>query len=142
MGYVLKQKLPSEIALLSLGDLVCVEWCDASIGKSLSSGISVDVPCNSWGVFIGILGAKTKHIILAQNNFQYSDGVYDMDYTAIPLQWSTKAAVLIKNYIAKDVAKMMLNSFLTGGRRISSNRVSRGLERSRQMMLRHHEGQV
>ncbi len=137
-----KQKLPDEIASLSLGDLVCVEWCDASIGKSLSSGMSIDVPCSSWGIFIGILGAKTKHIILAQNNFQYADGVYDMDYTAIPLQWSTKATVLIKNNISKEVAKMMLNGFLTGGHRTSSNRVSREINRPRQMKLRHHEGRV
>jgi hypothetical protein len=68
----------SQIKSLTAGDLVQVEWCDASIGKSLSNGVSgIDVPVKSWGVFIGLLGQRTKHVILAQNCFRYSDGLDD-----------------------------------------------------------------
>jgi hypothetical protein len=82
------KELNSQIRQLSAGVLVCVEWCDASIGKSLSNGIGgIDVPVKSWGVFIGVLGKSREHVILAQNCFQYSDGLYDIDYTAIPLPW-------------------------------------------------------
>lgn len=129
-----KQRVPSDIAKLSPGDLVSVDWCDASIGKSLDTGTSVDMPCSSWGVFIGILGEKSKHIIIAQNNFQYSDGQCDIDYTAIPLQWSVTAKIVVKQYIDQHTVKEMLKSFLRGGGSRSVNHISR------QMKVRRHVG--
>jgi hypothetical protein len=107
---------------LSLGDLVRVEWTDASIGKSLSAGLNVDVPVASWGVYLGLLGQRSKHIILVQNNFHYADGLCDLDYTAIPLVWSTKVIVLAKNHIPPGEAQILMNSFLMGGRRSLQNR--------------------
>ena len=106
------KEVTSQIKSLVAGDLVCVEWCDASIGKSLSNGIAgIDVPVKSWGVFLGVLGKKREHVILAQNTFRYSDGLYDIDYTAVPLPWATSAAVLEKSYVAAEEAKVLLNSF-------------------------------
>ncbi|MBT0159380.1 hypothetical protein G4O51_05280 [Candidatus Bathyarchaeota archaeon A05DMB-2] len=103
----------SQIKGLAAGDLVMLEWHDASIGKSLSNGVSgIDVPVKSWGVYIGTLGQKRKHIILAQNCFRYSDGLYDIDYTAIPVPWTTSATVIAKAHVAADEAKQLLNSFL------------------------------
>ena len=107
---------------LSLGDLVRVEWTDASIGKSLSAGLNVDVPVASWGIYLGLLGQRSKHIILVQNNFHYADGLCDLDYTAIPLVWSTKVIVLAKNHIQASEAQVLMNSFLMGGRRSLQNR--------------------
>ncbi|MBC7131431.1 hypothetical protein H5T51_09545, partial [Candidatus Bathyarchaeota archaeon] len=103
---------------LSLGDLVRVEWFDASIGKSLSGGLNgIDIPVVSWGIFLGILGSRNRHIILAQNCFRYADGYYDIDYTAVPLNWAVKAAAIAKEHMPSCEVKMLLNSFLTGGRR-------------------------
>ena len=103
----------SQIKGLSAGDLVCVEWCDASIGKSLSNGVSgIDVPVKSWGIYVGVLGQKRKHLILAQNCFRYSDGLYDIDYTAVPVPWTIKAVAVAKRYVGKEEAKHLLNSFL------------------------------
>jgi hypothetical protein len=103
----------SQIKSLAAGDLVQVEWCDASIGKSLSNGVSgIDVPVKSWGVFIGLLGQKTKHVILAQNCFRYSDGLYDIDYTAVPVPWTTNATVIVKRQVSGEEAKDLLNSFV------------------------------
>lgn len=103
----------SQIRGLAAGDLVMLEWHDASIGKSLSNGVSgIDVPVKSWGVFIGVLGQKRKHIILAQNCFRYSDCLYDIDYTAVPIPWTTNATVIAKSYIVAEEAKGLLNSFL------------------------------
>jgi hypothetical protein len=94
------KEIRKQIKGLAAGDLVCVEWCDASIGKSLSNGLSgIDVPVKSWGVFIDILGQKRKHIILAQNCFRYSDGLYDIDYTAVPVLWITNAAIISKGHV-------------------------------------------
>lgn len=118
----MKRKIDDEIKKLSLGDLIRVEWSDASIGKSLSAGLNVDVPVASWGVYLGILGQKSKHIILVQNNFRYADGLCDLDYTAIPLVWSTRIIIVAKNHIDSREAQALLNSFLMGGRRSLQNR--------------------
>jgi hypothetical protein len=43
------KEILNQIRGLSAGDLVQVEWLDASIGKSLSNGVSgIDVPVKSW----------------------------------------------------------------------------------------------
>ena len=103
----------NQIKTLAKGDLVQVEWCDASIGKSLSNGASgIDVPVKSWGIFVGLLGQRTKHVILAQNCFRYSDGLYDIDYTAMPMPWMTKTTVIIKGHLGAEEAKDLLHSFL------------------------------
>lgn len=113
----MKKSLKRQLQQLQLGDLVCVAWTDASIGKSLSSGLAVDVPVKSWGIFIGVLGKRNQHIVLAQNNFQYSDGLYDIDYTAIPVGWAEKVTVIAKQYVPPDEAQQLFTSFLRGGRR-------------------------
>jgi len=123
--------LKRQLEACSLGDLICVNWYDASIGKSLGSGVAVDVPVKSWGVFIGIMGDKSKHIILAQNNFLYMDGVYDIDYTAVPVSWSSRITVIVKNYIPSKEAGQLLNSFLVGGRRRE--------RKAQQRVKNHHE---
>ena len=102
---------------LSVGDLICVEWSDASVGKSSGGGAAIDVPVKSWGIFIGVLGVKAKHIVLAQNSFSYADGLYDLDYTAIPLSWTANISVLVKEHIPKEAAGTLTNSFLLGGHR-------------------------
>jgi hypothetical protein len=122
-----------QVKSLSVGDLVRVEWFDASIGKSLSGGLNgIDIPVQSWGVFLGVMGKKNKHIILAQNNFRYSDGVCDIDYTAIPLGWAVNVQVVQAHHIPADEAKQLLNSFLVGGGRQFP-------KRTRQQKVRNHE---
>jgi len=117
---VKNKSLKKQLKDLQLGDLICVEWTDASIGKSLGSGVAVDVPVKSWGIFIGLLGKRSKHIVLAQNNFQYSDGIYDIDYTAIPVGWAEKIKVVDKQHVSSEEAERLFTSFLRGGRRVST----------------------
>ncbi len=102
---------------VSPGDLIAVEWCDASVGKSSGSGMQIDVPVKSWGIFVGLIGDRVKHIVLAQNSFRYADGLYDLDYTAIPIGWAVDVSVLVKEHIPKDAACKLVNSFLMGGHR-------------------------
>jgi len=115
-----KKDLKKQLKDLQPGDLICVSWTDASIGKSLGSGVAVDVPAKSWGIFIGLLGKRSKHIVLAQNNFQYSDGFYDIDYTAIPVTWAVNVKVVDKNHIVQGEAEILFRSFLQAGRRMST----------------------
>jgi hypothetical protein len=128
-----KRSLKKQLEALSPGDLICVDWYDASIGKSLGSGMAVDVPVKSWGVFVGGLGQKSKHIILAQNNFLYMDGVYDIDYTAIPVVWAISITVIVKNHVPPEEAKQILSSFLVGGRK-------RTKRKAQQRVTNHNEG--
>jgi hypothetical protein len=103
------------------GDLVSVDWCDASVGKSSGSGLSIDVPVNIWGIYVGLIGDKIKHIVVAQNSFRYADGLFDLDYTAIPVGWALGVQVLVKEHIPSDSASRLVNSFMMGGHR-SMNR--------------------
>ena len=114
----IKIDVKRQVELLSPGDLICVEWCDASVGQSSRGGArAIDVPVRSWGIFIGVLGAEAKHIVLAQNSFRYSDGMFDLDYTAIPLSWAVDLSVLVKEHIPQEAAGKLVNSFLLGGHR-------------------------
>jgi hypothetical protein len=132
------KEILSQIKGLAAGDLVMLEWHDASIGKSLSNGVSgIDVPVKSWGVYIGMLGQKRRHIILAQNCFRYSDGLYDIDYIAVPVPWTTCATVIAKAHVAAGEAKDLLNSFLVNEKmkngKLASNRCLR------QQRVRNHD---
>ncbi len=115
-----QKNLKKQLESLCVGDLICVEWCDASVGKSSSSGMMIDVPVRSWGVYVGLFGNKTKHVVIAQNSFRYADGVFDLDYTAIPLSWATCLSVLVKEHIPREAAGKLVNSFLMGGHRTLS----------------------
>ncbi|MCW4044803.1 MAG: hypothetical protein NWE94_04725 [Candidatus Bathyarchaeota archaeon] len=115
-----KGSLKKTVEGLSSGDVVCVEWCDASTGKSSSYAGVIDVPVKSWGVFVGLLGNRTKHIVLAQNSFQYADGLYDLDYTAIPLSWAVNVVVVERGHFPPQVATGLVNSFLMKDRKVFS----------------------
>jgi len=126
-----KKNLKKQLKTLSLGDLISASWFDASVGKSRTAG-PIDVPVTSWGVFIGILGKRNRHIILAQNTYQFSDGIFDIDYTAIPLSWTVNVSVLIRNHLSEDRAQNLLNSFIM-------SKGSRALAGG-QKRVRNHEG--
>ena len=118
---VTKKGLKKVFSELQPGDLICVDWCDASVGKSSSSGVIIDIPVRSWGLYVGLFGQRTKHIVLAQNSFCYSDGLYDLDYTAIPTSWALDVLVLLKGHIPADIAQALVNSFVLGGHRASNH---------------------
>ncbi len=121
---------------LDPGDLIVCEWCDASVGKSRSNGLAIDVPVQSWGIYVGLFGEKIKHIVLAQNSFRYSDGMYDLDYTAIPVGWTTSVKILSKEHIPKSDCGNLVNSFLLGGH-TGGNRMRTA--RTAQKRLRTHD---
>ena len=119
---MMKKSLKNKLQSMSPGDLICVDWLDASIGKSSGSGTSIDVPVKSWGVFVGCLGNRAKHIVLAQNSFRYSDGLFDLDYTAIPLSWALDLVTVAKGHLVPELAQSLVNSFILGGHRALNKR--------------------
>jgi hypothetical protein len=117
---MVKSNLRKQLESLNPGDLIAVEWCDASTGKSSSNGGVIDVPVTSWGVFVGLFGSKTRHIVLAQNSFQYADGLFDLDYTAVPLSWAVGVRVLEKGHFPQPGARNLVSSFLMKDRKVFS----------------------
>jgi len=105
------------------GDLIRVEWQDASKGKSLMSGTAVDIQVKSWGVFVAVLGRRKKHLVLAQNDFEFSERLYDVDYTAIPLPWTLNIIIRVEQEISSEEAALLLKSFLSGHQRRLKRRV-------------------
>ncbi len=128
--------------LCSVGDLVCVEWCYASTGKSSANGGVIDIPVKSWGIYVGLFGSRTRHIVLAHNSFQYADGFYDLDYTAVPVSWVGEVKVLDKGHFPQPQAANLVNSFLLRDRRVftNSSKSSRHRPFQRRMVMhaRHH----
>lgn len=120
----MSKQIQKTIEKLKPGDLICCSWCDASVGKSSNNGGIIDVPVRSWGVYIGLFGRNAKHIVIAQNSFQYADGLYDLDYTAIPLGWTVEITILIAEYYPQQIAGSLVNSFLQKDRKTftTSNR--------------------
>jgi len=119
----MNKQVLKQIKSCLLGDLVRAEWFDASVGKSLSSRGAIDVPVKSWGIYLGVLGERNKHIILAQAIFNYTKELHDIDFAAIPLSWTTTLAVIKAAEVPAEEAKILLNSFLAGRCRTIKKRV-------------------
>ncbi len=113
----LEQASVKVIENVNPGDLISIDWCDASVGKSSGSGMTIDVPVKSWGIYVGLIGDRIKHIVIAKNSFRYADGLFDLDYTDIPVGWVLGVTVLVKEHISKEAAVKLVNSFLMGGHR-------------------------
>jgi hypothetical protein len=91
--------------------------------------MAIDVPVKSWGVYLGVLGEKSRHLVLAQNIVKFSAGVYDVDYTAVPLSWTTRVVVIEPACVDLIVAKQLLESFASGrlaGVAIGRNEIRHG----------------
>jgi len=119
----MNRALLKQIKALQLGDLVRVKWFDASVGRSMGSGGHIDVPVDSYGIYLGILGEKSKHIIICQNSFYYTNGIYDVDFTAVPLVWTAEVEVLVPKKVSRGDAEKLLHSFLLGRSRTLKRRL-------------------
>jgi acetamidase/formamidase len=117
VGVVLSKQVSKLLENVNPGDLISIDWCDASVGKSSGSGMTIDVPVKSWGIYVGLIGDRVKHIVIAQNSFRYADGLFDLDYTAIPVGWVLGVNALVKEHILKEAASKLVNSFMMGGHR-------------------------
>lgn len=120
------------------GALICCDWCDASIGKSRVNRGVIDVPVKSWGVYLGLIGTKIKHIVIAQNSFKYGDGFFDLDYTAIPLGWAISIKVIEDQHIPKEIADNLIESFVVSKTRIVGRSTQSRVFLHRQQRLSTH----
>ena len=98
-----------QIRALQLGDLVRVRWFDACKGEARideqsgsadeASGVQFDIPVTSWGVFLGVVGEKTRHVLLIRDHFQMNaaSGVYDIDYSVVPIGMIQAVEIFLKS---------------------------------------------
>ena len=120
------RRVQRQIRALQLGDLVRVRWFDACKGearideqsasgqKESSSNMQFDIPVTSWGVFLGLVGEKTRHVLLIRDHFQMNaaSGVYDIDYSVVPIGMIQTVEVLKKGELEAKVAGLLQQAFL------------------------------
>jgi hypothetical protein len=122
--------LHENIRNLQLGDLVRIEWFDASkgearINKRAEPIVQFDIPVTSWGVFLGIVGKKAKHVFLLRDHFEMNEeiGVYDVDFNVIPIGMIDGIEVLKTGELDCDVAVLLQEAFLRARIRKRKGRV-------------------
>lgn len=127
---MVKRNVQRQLKQLQPGDLIRVDWYDASIGTAYSGRpeLPVDVRVISFGLFIGLVGDRTKHIVLTQNSFKYTEDHYRLDYTLIPVSWAAEIFVIKAQELVCAQAKQLLHCFLVGG---SGNHTVRGVRQRR-----------
>jgi len=116
----LVREIRKQIKGLQLGDLIRVRWFDASKGEvrieeqSEDAGVQFDIPVTSWGVFLGLVGEKTKHVLLIRDHFQMNatSGVYDIDFNVVPIGMIQAVEVLKRSELEPTVAELLQQAFL------------------------------
>jgi len=115
----LVREVRKQIKGLQLGDLIRVRWFDACKGEARideksEATVQFDIPVTSWGVFLGLVGEKTKHVLLIRDHFQMnaSSGIYDIDFNVIPIGMINAIEVLKQGELEPHVAKLLQQAFL------------------------------
>ena len=119
----MNRRVLKQLETMQPGSMVRVDWCDASTGKSLTAG-GIDVPARTWGIFLGLLGQRNKHVVVCQNAFHYTNDVSDVDYTAIPAVWTVNITLLIAGAVPAEEASHLLKNFLQGHCRTAKRRTA------------------
>jgi hypothetical protein len=114
------REVRKQIKGLQLGDLIRVRWFDACKGEariddqSDEAKVQFDVPVTSWGVFLGLVGEKTKHVLLIRDHFQMNatSGVYDIDFNVVPIGMIHATEVLKRSELEPEIAQLLQQAFL------------------------------
>jgi len=118
LAAVLKQ-----LATVNPGDLVMVEWLDASRGKieTITGGFEggipgalVDCPVFSYGVYLGLFGARSKHIVLLASLWHHTGEIGQVDTTIIPLGITEKVAVISRGVMEVENVHLSQAAFIQG----------------------------
>jgi len=106
------------------GDLVCVEWLDASRGRietirglhevGVADGALIDSPVKSFGVFIGVFGTRSKHVVLVASVWNHTLDYGQVDTTIIPLGVIEKVIVIAVKAMDLQSVKLCQAAFLMG----------------------------
>lgn len=107
------------------GDLICVDWLDASRGKIETvrelrevgvPGAVIDSPVKSYGVFIGLFGKRSKHIVMVASLWVFT-AVADygqVDTTIIPVGTVENVCVVQHAILDVDRVRLCQAAFMMG----------------------------
>jgi len=113
------REVRNQIKSLQLGDLVRVRWFDACKGearidKQSEEEVQFDIPVTSWGIFLGVVGEKARHVLLIRDHFQMNAGlgIYDIDFNVVPIGMIQAVEVLKQGELEAHVAELLQQAFL------------------------------
>ena len=107
------------------GDVICVDWLDASRGRIDTvrelreigaAGAIIDSPVKSVGVFIGLFGKRTKHIVLVSSlwTFTAAADYGQVDTTLIPLGVVENVLVVLSGFLDGERIRLCQGAFMSG----------------------------
>jgi len=113
MARVLRE-VRKQVEGLRLGDVVEVSWHDAYKGQiridDESTGSSLlDAPVTSWGVYVGIVGRKSKYLMIIRDHFNLHDiwKSHDFDHSCIPLGMINNVKFLAHALLDDDFVSLL-----------------------------------
>lgn len=89
---------------LRFGDLVEVDWLDASEATGRLNSGKFDTPIRSVGYFLGLKGRKAKHLVIAKELVRTCDAFH---YNVIPLGMIETIRVLAREVLDLDDVKIL-----------------------------------
>ena len=95
------------VTSLQFGDVVQVDWLDASEAKGRLENCSFDTLVCSVGWFLGLKGRKRRHLVIAK---EFIRGACAFHYNVIPLGMVETLRVLGRGVLDAD-AKRVLKKF-------------------------------
>jgi hypothetical protein len=121
----MSEQVLKDIEKVEFGDLIELEWWDHSKRdmrlkpKGKKRHLVFDVPVRSVGIFIGVAGEETKHIVLIRDIFAWpSTGDFDVDATAILLGATKRVRVICNGMLDPRLANQLEVAWKRGQVRI------------------------
>ena len=97
-------KVEKVIACLRFGDLLQIDWLDASEAKGRLEKVSFDTLVCSVGWFLGLKGRKTRHLVIAK---EFIRGACAFHYNVIPLGMVEKVKVLGREMLDAEAERVL-----------------------------------
>jgi hypothetical protein len=100
----LEEKISRIIKDLRFGDLIEVDWLDASEATGRLEKGKFDTPVRSVGYYLGLKGRKTKHLVIAKELVRTCEAFH---YNVIPLGMIEDLRVLAREVLNLDNVKVL-----------------------------------
>ncbi|MEM2102316.1 MAG: hypothetical protein QXM22_02240 [Candidatus Bathyarchaeia archaeon] len=108
----MKKEITQTAKNLQFGDLIEVDWLDASEASGRLESGKFDTPVRSVGYFLGLKGRKTKYLVIAKELVRTCDAFH---YNVIPLGMVETINIVAKEILNLDnisILKKFVHSFL------------------------------
>lgn len=100
----MNQEIMETAKNLHFGDLVEVDWLDASEATGRLETGKFDTPVRSVGYFLGLKGRKTKHLVIAKELVRTCDAFH---YNVIPVGMIENIHTIAHEALDLDNAKIL-----------------------------------